>query len=107
ENLGGAAEEQGEYEQARALYKEGLGLSEEVGNKMGTAVCLKGLAGVAGAQGHADQAARLMGAVEAVREALGTPLPPEDRVDQERIQGPLRTALGEAAFAAAWEAGRA
>jgi len=41
-----------------------------------------------------------------LRERIGAPRPPSERVDYERNVGIARAALGEAAFAAAWEAGR-
>jgi non-specific serine/threonine protein kinase len=65
-----------------------------------------GLAGVALALGRAEQAARLLGAVEAARETLGM-----GRISQkhhgERITADTRAALKAADFAEAWSAGRA
>jgi hypothetical protein len=62
---------------------------------------------VAGAEGDAERAARLFGAAEALREALGAPLPPVERAHYDRSIATVRAALGEKAFAAAWTAGRA
>jgi hypothetical protein len=42
-----------------------------------------------------------------LREALGAPLPPSERADLDRDIAAMRLALGEEAFSAAWEAGRA
>jgi hypothetical protein len=52
-------------------------------------------------------AARLFGAAEALRAAIGSPIPPIERAEYERAVAASRTALGEAAFAAAWAEGRA
>ena len=51
-------------------------------------------------------AARLWGAAESLREAIGMPLPPVDRVDYERSVAAARAQLGEKTFVAAWEEGR-
>ena len=49
---------------------------------------------------------RLLGAAEALREAMGSPLPPCDRPDRERSIASLRARLDEDAFSAAWAEGR-
>jgi hypothetical protein len=56
-----------------------------------------------GLQRQPEHAARLFGATEAVREALGAPVPPSERADYERHVAAVRAALD----AAAWAAGRA
>ena len=42
-----------------------------------------------------------------MREAIGAPLPPVDRANQEATGAAARAALGDDRFAAAWAAGRA
>jgi hypothetical protein len=69
--------------------------------------CLEGLAAVASGEEQAEQAARLFGAAEALRESMGTPLPPVYRACHERHVAAARRACGAAAFAAAWAVGRA
>ena len=59
------------------------------------------------AVGLGDRCPRLLGAAEGLRDALGTPLPPVDRVDRDRSLAAARAVLGEAAFAAASAEGRA
>jgi hypothetical protein len=68
--------------------------------------CLEGLADVVAAQGEFTWAARLLGTAEALREALGTPLPPVDRAAYEHLVAATRAQLGGQAFAAAWAEGR-
>jgi non-specific serine/threonine protein kinase len=70
-------------------------------------MCLDGLAGVAAAQARPARAARLLGAAEALREAIGAPTPPAGRAAHEREVAALRAALDGEAYAAAWADGRA
>jgi DNA-binding CsgD family transcriptional regulator/tetratricopeptide (TPR) repeat protein len=68
---------------------------------------LEDVADIAGRVGRAEAAARLYGAADAQREAAGRPVYALFRAEFERDVGIARAALGEAAFAAAWAAGRA
>jgi DNA-binding NarL/FixJ family response regulator len=65
------------------------------------------LGAVAAATGRPEQAARLFGASEAMREAQGVVLMPRERDRLERAMAPARAQLTEAAFTAAWAIGRA
>lgn len=58
-------------------------------------------------QGEPARAARLLGAAANFREAAGSWLPGPERARVDGEVAILRQALGEEAFAAAWEAGRA
>jgi hypothetical protein len=78
-----------------------------MGHKQGMAENLEGLAAVAAAQAQPERAARLFGAAEALRTAVGAPRPHAERAEHERHFAAARAALGEEAFAAAWGAGRA
>jgi non-specific serine/threonine protein kinase len=82
-------------------------MRRDLGDKQGLAEGLEGMAYAAAGQGQAARAARLFGAVEALREALGAPIFPCDRADHERHAAMARRALGEGAFDAARAAGRA
>jgi hypothetical protein len=53
------------------------------------------------------RAARLWGAAAALREQIGAPMWPIDRPEYERRVAACHTALGDEAFEAAWQAGRA
>jgi len=96
----------GEVAWSSALYQDTLVLLRENGNEEFIPACLEGLADITGAQGEPVWAARLWGAAGALREALGTPLPPVARADYERAVAAARTTSGERAFAAAWTEGR-
>jgi tetratricopeptide (TPR) repeat protein len=97
----------GDYEAARSHWVEGLPIHRERGNKGGIAKALEGLAAVAVAQAEVERAARLFGAAERLREAMGTPLPPAEHAEYDRSVAVARAALGVAACAAAWAGGRA
>jgi hypothetical protein len=68
--------------------------------------CLEDLADITWAQGLADRAAWTFGAAAGLREVSGAALAPDDRAHYDRTLVAVRAALREAAFAAAWEAGR-
>ena len=97
---------QGDYMAARALYEESLATARKIGVKVIIASALEGLAGIVAVLGEPAGAARLWGTAEALREAIGTPLPPIERADYERAITGARTQLGEKAFAVAWAEGR-
>jgi non-specific serine/threonine protein kinase len=101
------AERRGEYGRAAALLRESLSLSRDIGAQDVVAVGLGDLAAVVVALGQPLRGARLGGTAEALREALGVPLAPAARSDQDQAVRALRSTLGEEAFAAAWAEGRA
>jgi tetratricopeptide (TPR) repeat protein len=107
--LGDVACRQSDYARARALHAESLAMSRALGDRRGVVHSLEGLARVASAQGGRtaapERAARLFRAAQALRATLGEPLPPTERADYERTVVAVRTALGDAAFTAAWTAG--
>ncbi len=105
--LGWLAGRQGAFERASALCDESLQISLATGAKDLLAEGLEVLAWVVAAHGQAHRAARLGGAAQALRDALGVPLLPAARADHDRATSAMREALGEEAFAAAWDAGRA
>jgi predicted ATPase/DNA-binding CsgD family transcriptional regulator len=97
---------QGDYAAAQAHYEESLALAREMGFKLVLPAGLEGLASVVAAQGELTWAARLWGAAQALRDTMGTPLPPAYRAEYERSVAFARTQLGEKAFATAWAEGR-
>ncbi len=105
-NLGRVARDRGDYAQATARYASGLTLHWADGDRGRIAACLNGLGIVAALAGQAERAARLCGAAEALREAIGAPVP-RHRGRYERAIAAARAALEEPAFTAAWSAGRA
>jgi tetratricopeptide (TPR) repeat protein len=104
-NLGYVALHEHDYARARALFEEGLPLQRQYEITQGLLLTVVGLAGIAGANGKPQSAARLLGAVEASRQALGD-FDPADRMEYDRILADVRAQLDEATFDAAWEEGR-
>ena len=104
--LGKVLAAEGDYATARGLYEESLVLSGELGEKWLIAACLVGLGEVVAAQQKLAWAAQLWGAADALRDAIGVPIPPVELADYERSLSAARVHLGERAFAAAWAQGR-
>ncbi len=105
--LGIAMLQQGDYQRATEVFTKSLRLSRETGFRWMTFECVVGLAGVCGAHGEHDRAARLFGAAESLRENIGHHRSPQDQADYDRRVASTRSGLGEAAFTAAWAEGRA
>jgi LuxR family maltose regulon positive regulatory protein len=104
--LGKVARELGDPGKARELHAESLEIRRQLGDRVGVAWCLEAFARLA-APDAPRRAARLWGAAEALREALGAPLPPEEREECATWRAVVRSMLGEAPFAGAWAEGRA
>jgi predicted ATPase/DNA-binding CsgD family transcriptional regulator len=105
-NLGRVARDRGSYAQAAALYAEGLALHWDDGDRGRIAACLNGMGIVAALAGQAERAGRLCGAAEALREAIGAPVP-RYRGQYDRAIATSHATLGEEAFTVAWAAGHA
>ena len=105
--LGHLARVRGDLVEAVARYRESLDLARALGDQWMAALVLAELAAVALAWGQPKRAARLLGAVAAIDERTGGAIHPFDRANRDRTRAAAQAALGEAAFAAAWAAGRA
>jgi predicted ATPase/DNA-binding SARP family transcriptional activator len=105
--LGRLAGRRGEPEEAERLLKESLARDRVLGSKQGIVQCLEALAEVAGVRCEAKRAARLLGAASALRETLGIVAQPTDASDEPSGAAAALAELGEPAFTAAWEEGRA
>jgi len=105
--LGQLARQGGDLATAFALQRQGLALARERADPRCVADTLEYLVNVVGAAGHGEQAARLLGAATALREAIGAPGPSVERAMTEQAVAGARGALGEEAWAAAFAAGQA
>jgi predicted ATPase/class 3 adenylate cyclase/Tfp pilus assembly protein PilF len=121
-NLGNVAYMQGEYAAARSLYEESLAVWRELENTRGLAICLAGLGGVAvgaprprqaqaqtrseGSRGQAKRGARLLGAAEALLEAIRAIVSADDRMVYEQGVASAHAQLSEEEFEKAWAKGR-
>jgi predicted ATPase/DNA-binding CsgD family transcriptional regulator len=97
---------QGNYATAFDLFEQSLiNSGRGLLNKGLVATCLEGLAIVVAAQSEPVWAARLLGAAESLREAVGIPLPPVERLIYERTVSEVRNRLGDKTFTSAWAEG--
>jgi predicted ATPase/DNA-binding SARP family transcriptional activator len=103
--LGLAVLRQRDYAAARPLLQESLAAMWQLENKIGVVEALEGLAGVAAQTEQPARAARLFGAAEALRVAVGAPLSPADRTFIEPDLIAARSQLDAAVFDDAWAAG--
>jgi tetratricopeptide (TPR) repeat protein len=105
-SLGNVASHQGDFVSARKLLEEALAIQRELGNRGGIANSLESLAVLTSAQGQAVRSVRLWGAAQALREAIGAPLSPSERIRYDQRLVETRSMMSEEAFIDAWEEGR-
>jgi DNA-binding CsgD family transcriptional regulator len=67
---------------------------------------LAGLGGLAGERRQFERAARLLGVVAALADAVGVPLQPAEQTQFDSDVAAIRAALSDATFSEEWEAGR-
>jgi predicted ATPase len=96
----------GDHARSRALFEEGFRALLDIGNRLTVGTGLEELAGQLLVERKAAEAARMLGAANALREAIHSPVPPSRTVELERTITSAREALGEKAFALEWERGR-
>ena len=96
-----------DHASAERFLKEALALNRGLGNWAYGAYCLEGFAGLAGARGQGERAARLWGAAEALRTNIGAPLPLDARLLFERSLAAARAQLGETRWEEAFAQGKA
>ena len=106
-NLAFLALREGDRGQARAYWGELLRISQEFRSRHSAGVALEGLGWLWAAEGHAERAARVLGASAEVRAITNITLALPFRGPHEQAVTRLRTALGERAFTDAWAAGTA
>ena len=106
-NLAELAAEEGKFEEARRLCIGSLRNSQEVGDKESITATLSVLATLGFAEGKAERAAQLLGAVEHMRETLGIAFSPRQRARHERRVAAIHGSLDQEVFAAAWARGKA
>jgi DNA-binding CsgD family transcriptional regulator len=102
-----AAIQQDRHEDAVRLQHQALTMRADLGDRRGVALSLAGYAVIAASTGAYERAARLFGAADALREAVGWMLahPESDLYAASLAQ--VRRRLPDDRFAAAWAAGRA
>ncbi|MEW5957753.1 MAG: tetratricopeptide repeat protein [Chloroflexota bacterium] len=89
----------GDYGAARQKYDESLGVLWELGERWMLAYVLEDMGGLAALRGYPARALRLVGAAAVLREETGSSLSPAEQDMLEKMLGPARQALGQAAEA--------
>jgi non-specific serine/threonine protein kinase len=106
-DLANVARHRRDLRRTRAFTRESLQVAARLRDRRGVAACLASLAAFAMAGGDAGRAAFLYGAADAHLDPIGLAAHvPSDRPDSPDNLPAVRAALGEAAFVAAWGAGR-
>jgi tetratricopeptide (TPR) repeat protein len=104
-NLGDVAQMQGDWERSAALYRESLPYYYELGSKWYVANALVSAAHAIGRLGDWARAVRLLGAVEALLEAIGMRLHGIEGGTSDACRAGAYANLDQASYAAAWTAG--
>ncbi len=107
QNLGFVALHQAGCAQALGYLAEALTLFGTNADQRGVAECLVGIAGVAIALNHVEQAAQLLGAADGLLHAAGAAVAPSNRRELERHMAASRSRLGNVRFTTLWAASRA
>ena len=105
-NLALVAHETDDYDTARRLLEESVSIERETGERLGLAANLEVCARLADAEGLAVRAVHLYACASVLREVVGVDACEPCWPDPEPHVARLRAALGEEAFAEAWEEGR-
>ncbi|MEO7704521.1 MAG: hypothetical protein ABIV92_07790, partial [Thermoflexales bacterium] len=98
---------QGQNAEATAVYAGTIRVWLELGQRAAATHELECFAFIAAGQGNCERAARLFGAAEALREAIGSSMTPIERREYDAGVSQLRGLMDEVALAHAWAAGRA
>jgi predicted ATPase/transcriptional regulator with XRE-family HTH domain/TolA-binding protein len=109
-NLGYIAQHLGDLPQAAARFRDSLLLFHDLGYTWSVADALVGLAGIWGREERAEDAARLLGAADALHAGVdpsGALLEPANRAEWEHTIALIQTQLAEPVWTAAWTAGHA
>jgi len=101
------ARQNGNYEEALALYRETLPDWGKMGHRGAVAHQLECFAYIAKAQEQGEQAVALMSAAEALRAVSGSLRTPQERIEYDRELASLRTGLDEKTFDLLWAEGQA
>jgi len=99
--------EHGELDEPLAIYKEVILGWVELGHRAAVAHELECIAFIFRRKGQAHRAANLLGAAEALRQAIDSSMTDIEGVEYDREVSALRTQLDEAAFTTSWSEGRA
>jgi predicted ATPase/transcriptional regulator with XRE-family HTH domain len=107
QSLGETALGQGQPDEAERWLCRAIIVSRQQSDQASIAWCLAGLGSTAALDEEPERAARLWGAAERLRQAIGCRPAPAARAIYESAIASVRGQIGAEAFAAAWAAGQA
>jgi len=105
-NLANVKRLEGEYLEAHRLYQESLSLFLELDLQPILVNSLEGFACLYAQQGSAKRAVLLFGVSSALREVMGTPLPPSEQAEFDLLIAAAKVVIGNERFDSAWAHGR-
>jgi non-specific serine/threonine protein kinase len=103
-NLGEISYRLGELDAAEVMLWEALHIQHRIGDRLSMAYTLESIAAAAQQQGSFEAAVRFFAAAEGLRKSLGAPLPPLEKVSNDKVVHEVRIALGPERFIALWTA---
>ncbi|HVS07154.1 MAG TPA: LuxR C-terminal-related transcriptional regulator [Candidatus Dormibacteraeota bacterium] len=99
--------QQGDLERAEVQAQEAGACQHALGDRLGLAIVVETLAWMSAGSSAYERAATLLGCAERLRQSVATPLLAQFQAQHERSASSAKEQLGERAFAAAFELGRA
>jgi predicted ATPase/transcriptional regulator with XRE-family HTH domain len=106
-HLGLVAANEGDDAGAQSLYEQSVALMRQVKDKFHQAFLLEAFANLSVGQGRLRRGAHLSGAADALRQQIGSTVPPWAQPGLDRTLRLAREGLGEDAFGQAWAEGTA
>jgi predicted ATPase len=104
--LAAVAVRQGDPARSRPLFEMALRALHDLGSRLQLAFGLEHLARLLMLEQNAAGAAHMLGAADALREAVRSPVPPSRVAELERTIASAREAMGQEAYRLEWERGR-
>jgi adenylate cyclase len=104
-SLGNVTRAQGDYAEAKSFYRESLEIDCELGASVQIAYILEDMGSLAALTQEYQRAVNLISAATALREELGSPLPPHERAKLDETLVNTRRALDPSEQEQAWRLG--
>jgi predicted ATPase/class 3 adenylate cyclase/tetratricopeptide (TPR) repeat protein len=104
--IGHIARMEGDVSQAKEIYRQTILSFQELGNRPAVAHQLECFALIATAEAEPQRAVKLLGAAEALREKIESPMTDFERSEYDQAVARLHSLLPEAEFKLLWAEGR-
>ena len=97
-NLGAVAHKRGNFDAALERYRQALSDVDKIPTKAAIASTLENVGRTIAAAGDARKAARIFGAADSLRDAMGSPRFASEQADYEAASAAARTSIGADVF---------